>query len=190
MSCACQETAFSLKPPTPDFYRGALGVSLGASTAWQISLPFLYRFFIGVFVALQKHRERCSRFHFLFTSFVSFPRSELPLGFWQEAAFVAAYNTQSPAGGQGVPGHLVPGGSRGGRAAPCALHGGRMLLWCLFVDAETIFRDRVGFFFPQIPVPELVFRCFSFSNSSCRDWEALAQGVSLPALLLSLFRAV
>lgn len=126
-------------------------------------------------------------FHFI----CLLPMIRAALGFWQEAAFVAAYNTQSPAGGRGVPGHLVPGGSRDGRAAPCTLHEGRMLFWCLFVDAETIFRDRVCFFFfPQIPVPELVFRCFSFSNSSCRDWEALAQGVSLPALLLSLFRAV
>lgn len=72
--------------------------------------------------------------------------------FWQGVGFGAACNKQSLVEGWGVPGHLVPGGSRGGLAATCVMgdccSGAFLLMQKQFL--ETVF------YFTQVPVPELV----------------------------------
>lgn len=61
-----------LKPPRPNLQRCSGSIAWGQYCLANLPTVFIQVFFIGVFVALQKHREQCSRFPFLSTLCVSF----------------------------------------------------------------------------------------------------------------------
>lgn len=78
------------------------------------------------------------------------------------------------------PGSPWSPGARWQQGWTCTLHEGRMLFWCLFIDAETIFRDR-GFLFYSSPSPRTCLQVFLLLQQLLQGLGGTGSGCESPS---------
>lgn len=137
---------------------------MGPVLPGKFPYSFYTGFFIGMFVALQKHGEQCSRFSFPSASFVF--SCDSCLQFSARGGFVVACNKQSLVEKTlaslvfwcwvaAEVGMLCPALGTKGECFSSA-----------FLLMQKQFLETGFFYFTQLPVPELVFRCSSLPSAT------------------------